>query len=220
MITDILNKVKQYGIFHFLRRALLSFVKGMAKFEKHIVFEIPGFAGGIDFKDKVMLINEKKVQSLLDQNAIESEDATRFLNFISRGELGIGVVEDGVLAGSSWMQVDGFYEFGHGHFMKIPAGVVVMKNLFVSPKYRGRSIGKTLNRARLEFVPVGFVPVVFIVYDNKYAIRNWQDMGFVPTLSVSFFSLMGKYRKITVKQICETPYTSGLKESILLEAQL
>ena len=46
------------------------------------------------------------------------------------------------------------------------------------------SLGKKINEARINNIPSSCIPCVFVISDNRYAIRNSKMYGFTDLLSV------------------------------------
>ena len=48
----------------------------------------------------------------------------------------------------------------------------------MAPQFRDGTWGKSSTLPAWRLCPADRVPVVFIVPDNRYAIRNWEEYGF------------------------------------------
>ena len=100
------------------------------------------------------------------------------IRFIDDGCQGICARVDDKLGGYAWIQTSGVYSFGRSGRLTIPKQMAFAKNLMVKPDFRGRKIGQKLNVARLALMPSDYIPIVFIIPENRYAIRNWKKYGF------------------------------------------
>lgn len=214
MNSFMIDKLKQFGFYHFIRRAVLSSIRRVFEYEKFIAFEVPDFKGSGSSTNDIIPIDSAQVGRLIACGGIDAQDIDKFQSMLSNGEIGIGVVKNGILVGSAWVQKTGIYRFAKGFEVVIPENVVIMKNLFVSPLHRGSGLGKILNAARLTLVPAGFTPVVFIVYDNRIAIRNWMAYGFKPAINVCTYKLFGSHQRISVRRLSNTATAVRLERSI------
>ena len=80
----------------------------------------------------------------------------------------------------------------------------MLKNLFVKPNYRGLSLGKKINEARINAIPKGCIPCGFVIPENKYAIRNLKLYGFQEQLKISHTSWFKKYTYTRLQLIHDT----------------
>lgn len=211
----MLDKIKQYGFYHFLRRAILYCLRLFVFYEKYIVFEMPNFRSRRNLDHELMIFDKEELENLKIKKAISIQDYEKYIRFLSDGDLGVAVLMNGSVAGTGWVRLSGSYEYGCGLSMDIPDHVVVMKNLFVNPEYRGKGIGKVLNKARLSLVAEGVMPIVFIVYDNKVAIRNWLGLGFKSALEVSVYKFFGRYLRIHSCRFSNSEAAIRIEKSLL-----
>jgi ribosomal protein S18 acetylase RimI-like enzyme len=96
------------------------------------------------------------------------------------------------------VQFAGEYRFGRFGRLAIPPSHAIVKNLLILPAYRGRKLGQKLNAARLAMIPAGTTPVGFIIPENRYAIRNWEELGFQRVLQVRQTRRVSGRARITV----------------------
>ena len=71
--------------------------------------------------------------------------------------------------------------------------------MFVEPNFRGQSIGKDINRARINSIPENIIPLVFVIPSNTYAIRNLEMYGFTKQIYVKDYLWLNKYHKRSLK---------------------
>jgi len=76
---------------------------------------------------------------------------------------------------------------------------MVLKNLLVFPECRGRSLGKYLNQACIAAIPAGHTPIVFVMTENRIAIRNVKMFGFKEILIVTRTTWFKRWTRQTVK---------------------
>ena len=77
----------------------------------------------------------------------------------------------------------------------------MLKNLYVKPKYRGRSLGKLINEARINNIPESYIPCVFVLPENRYAIRNLKMYAFEECLKVSHITWFKTIKKTKIKKL-------------------
>jgi hypothetical protein len=70
--------------------------------------------------------------------------------------------------------------------------------LFVVEKYRGKSIGKSLNMKRINSIPERYTPVGFVITGNRYAIRNLKYCGFEELMIVKITTIFYKWSRLKV----------------------
>ncbi|MFB0925839.1 MAG: GNAT family N-acetyltransferase, partial [Vicingaceae bacterium] len=107
------------------------------------------------------------------------------------------------LAAWGFVQTKGTYKYG-SYFYDLPESVHMLKNLYVKPNYRGMSLGKKINEARINAIPEGCIPCVFVIPENKYAIRNLKLYGFQEQLKISHTSWFKKYTYTRLQLIHDT----------------
>ena len=76
---------------------------------------------------------------------------------------------------------------------------ICLKNLFVKPEFRGMSLGKKINEARINDIPSSCIPCVFVISDNKYAIRNLKMYGFKTQIIVNHYRFFKIYHRSKLK---------------------
>ena len=83
-----------------------------------------------------------------------------------------------------------------GQLARVVADVIVEEaaNEEIKEKpVNNKVVGKILNQARVNGVPNNCIPCVFVIPDNKYAIRNLKLCGFEEHLIISHTSWFKKY---------------------------
>lgn len=172
------NHLQQYGVVATVRHALRMFFRGVYRSECNVVFVIPGFFGR-EFHDPcIKPLTKERIERAADGGELNLAEVQLLTRFLDEGSKGIFAEIDGKLAGYAWVQYKGEYRFGRSGRMTIPSEYVFVKNLYVRPVFRGLKLGQKLNAARLSLIPSGCIPVVFIIPENRFAIRNWEKYGF------------------------------------------
>lgn len=213
-LAELREQVRLYGVVAAGRRALGALVRPVYRIDRNIVFIIPDFAGE-EFDDPLIRpITRERIQKACRDGDVSPDEARLLGGFLDEGSRGVHAEIDGTLAGYAWVQGRGEYHFGRVGKTAIPHGYVFAKNLFVSSQFRGRKLGQKLNAARLSLVPADRVPVVFIIPDNRYAIRNWEEYGFRPVLEVRQSRRLGGRWKTRVTRLSECAKADALLEAI------
>jgi GNAT superfamily N-acetyltransferase len=163
--------------------------------ESNRVFVIRGF-GGFHFDDPdVKAFVPDRIEEGICRGELTPTEGRQLLAFASSGCRGFLAERAGRIAGYGWIQFTGEYEFGHGGKLSLPENAAVLRNLFVKAEFREQGIGKKLNAARLAAIPAGWLPIVFIIPENRYAITNWARYGFAPVLLVKRIIWLRKPRR-------------------------
>lgn len=209
----MIDKVKQYGFFHAIRRSFLALFRSIISYEKYVIYELSNNSFNNFSHYSCIQIDYDLVEELVNKSFITHKEATLFLSYLDQKYSGVAVVGKGILAGSAWVQLSGSYVFNRNFSFDIPCGVAIMRNLFVHPSYRGLGVGKLLNKARLSILPDGIYPISLVVFDNRYAIRNWIHLGFTASTSVSIVQIFNKFNYIGPKILSESFISSVLFKS-------
>lgn len=209
------DKLRLYGVANYLRRALLALLRPVFRMETFFVLINAGFSGSSLSGASIREISSEQVEQYARNGQLETAEVAQFYAFLQEGSRGLAVEVDGVLAGYAWIQPEGgTYYYGDGGRMVIPHGYTMMKNLLVRPEYRGDGLGRILNQARLAATPVSSLPTVFIVNDNRYAIRNWEAYGFRKALSVTQQRFHNGRLRTTVKELDDFPGVAELARAL------
>ena len=62
-------------------------------------------------------------------------------------------------------------------------------------------MGKQINQARINFIPKTSYPLVFVMSENKYAIRNLKIFGFIECAIVNNMTIFNSYKRQQIKLI-------------------
>ena len=151
----------------------------------------------------VGLITSEKLNQWNEKNEIDGVEYERFSKFIKNNCIGYYIEIENELAAWGFVQTIGTYKYG-SYFYDLPENVHMLKNLYVKPNFRGLSLGKKINEARINAIPEGFIPIVFVIPENKYAIRNLKLYGFQEQLKISHTSWFKKYTYTSLELIQDT----------------
>lgn len=184
MQERIVNRIRQYGLYSAVLQLAKATIRPIYQENRDLVFVIPNFSGYSFSSAKIIRMSHERIEKALATGELDQTHAALLTGFLDAGCQGVCAEVEGRLAGYAWVQLTGEYTFGRTGRMSIPPQFALFKNLFVLPDYRGMRFGPKLNAARLALVPAGYTPVVFIIPDNRYAIRNWEHYGFQRVIEV------------------------------------
>jgi len=197
------DRVRQYGYTAAIVQIVLAALRRVYQVEQNIVFIIPEFKGYTYNDSCIALMTEERIVYAIKNGELETTQAHLLNGFLKEGSKGVFADVEGKLAGYAWIQFEGVYRFGITGKFNIPSKYAVMKNLYVFPMHRGHKVSTKLNAARLALIPAGHTPVVFIIPENKYAIRNWAQYGFRRILSVKRWRWICGSWKMCIKRLAD-----------------
>ncbi|CAK7008375.1 MAG: hypothetical protein VB079_02000 [Petrimonas sp.] len=196
-VDYILNIFKQYGIYKGLIRILYAILRPIFKKKENIVLAIQNHQPK-DFDSRVRELTSDSVQSLFDSNIINLQKKESIQSILKNHSKGYYILENELLVASAFVQMSGKYKCGT-YYYNIPSFTCVLKNLYVEAPFRGKSYGKYLNKARINNIPIEYLPVAFVIPDNRYALRNLKIFGFEEILYVKHITWFSKWTKMKLK---------------------
>lgn len=134
----------------------------------------------------------------------------RLKRFLDYGCYGFLAEINHRIAGYIFIQPEGIYPFCSGGTFLIPEGMMVLKNLLVFPEFRGRSLGRYLNQACIAAISAGHTPIVFVMPENRIAIRNLRMFGFEEMLTVTRMTWFRRWTTQRIKIIKDCEITQRL----------
>ncbi|HQG78345.1 MAG TPA: GNAT family N-acetyltransferase [Bacteroidales bacterium] len=179
--------IKQYGLKSSLKRAFLRILNPIIAVKVDIVLAISSHKTNSNLNKEVKVINMSNLQYWRNNRMINEKTAHRFESFLSNNCIGYYIEENHVLCAWGFIQIRGEYQYGSSNIYEIPKDSCVLKNLFVKPEFRGKNYGKLINQARLNAVPDNCLPIVFVIPENRFALRNLKILGFEEYLLVKHF---------------------------------
>lgn len=210
--NKLLNHFRQFGLFATLMRLLKVIIRPIIRINKNIVLAISDHQPDKNNKfpeiKNMTIFTVDKAEKKGELNKIQAQMLRKFL---SEGCQGFIAYVDNNLAGYSFIQKSGIYLFSHKGRFKIPENMFLLKNLFVFPKYRGKSIGKKLNQIRISSIPKDKIPIVFVTSDNTYAIRNLKVYGFCEFIVVRVIIWFAKWSS---QKVIKLYYENNLSKNI------
>lgn len=212
---ELRDRIKQFGYISTLKTAFKALVRPVFKISEFEVLVINNHKSTV-INNSVRLISIEKLIYWKEKNEISAVEYKRFFKFINNHCIGYYIEIENRLAAWGFVQTNGQYKYGNS-FYQIPNNVNILKNLFVKPEYRGMSLGKFINETRVGNISSGSLPCVFVIPENRYAIRNLKKVGFENSLRISQYILLKKYTKTVIKKYTNNTITdlvvSGFNKS-------
>lgn len=204
------NRVKQYGLKLAIKQLMLSLFKNIVKFDHQLVLLVT----------KEPLENESlnisRVESMDELHSLTSAlqfskniKQNTIKNLLNKKNVVYLYVLEGVIIAYAAIQLQGIYSFGPMGKLAISNELIVFNNLFVDSDYRGHSIAKKLNHARImDQQNEGSIQCVFVMKGNTPALNNWIKLGFdvhMEIKQVVFFNKSVRYNlnKNLKSKLCE-----------------
>lgn len=189
----ISNFYLQYGLIGLLKWVFYFFINPIYKNHKYNILVISKHLSKPE-DPLVLKMTKNKISEWLKEGEIRDKESIRFNSFIENDCNGYYIEKENVLAAWGFIQTQGEYKYGE-YLYKLPEKVHILKNLYVKPNFRGLSLGKQINEARINGIPNGVIPCGFVIPKNKYALRNLKMFGFEEYLSVSNVIWFKKWEK-------------------------
>ncbi len=175
----------QYGVVAALKQLIQVPFRKMRRCDDLVVLAV---FEKVPIREEMFPDVEELTGAMLEDSNLVADVSSRMLKtlfgFLEAGLRGFAIRRDGKLAGYSFVQPEKSHEFRFGHAFRIPEKTELLKNLFVFSEFRGLSLGKQLNAARVDSVGGELTPIVFVIRANKVAIRNLKIFGFEEAVRV------------------------------------
>ena len=214
LLSRFRARVRQYGILASARQVASALTRHVYRCEANLAFVISDFRGQEYQDPSIQALEQERVDQAANAGQLTTTDVRLLTGFVDQGCRGVYAEVDGRLAGYAWVQYEGEYRFGGSGRVTIPPKYTFVKNLFVYPEFRGRKLGQKLNAARLAMIPPGHTPVVFIIPENRIAIRNWEKHGFQRIAEVKNSHWIGGCWRTRVKRLSELSEADELIRAI------
>lgn len=214
LLSGLRARVRQYGLLGSARQVASALTRHIYRSEVNVAFVISDFRGH-EYQDPcIQALGQEQIDQAAEAGRLSTTDVRLLAGFLDQGCRGVCAEIDGRLAGYAWVQYEGEYRFGRSGRMTIPPKYAFVKNLFVCPEFRGRKLGQKLNAARLTLIPQDHTPAVFIIPDNRIAIRNWEEHGFERVAEVRNSRWLGGRWRTRVKRLSERSEADQLIRAI------
>jgi len=205
--------IRQYGLLAVFKKFASRFISPFVRRTTFIVLAI-----NHDIRQRVK--GEVKRMTYDDiygweaNGIIDHPAASLFNGFLKDGCKGYYLKENDDLAAWGFVQTYGSYKYGN-YYYQMPEKIHNLKNLYVKPEHRGKSFGKMINEARINDIPANCTPVVFVIPENRYALRNLKIYGFEEYLMVQHISCFNRWQKRKIKILRHGEMSELLMEGFL-----
>ncbi len=196
------HRVRQFGLRAACAQAVRAALRPVVEVKRDLVMIIPNHEPRPVELPGIRPMAAEDVEAAAERGELDARQRALLLGFLGEGSRGFLAEVDGRLAGYAFVQPMGRYPFARTGRLEIPERMMVLKNLLVSPAFRGRSLGKRLNQVRIASIPAGWTPVAFVMTENRFAIRNLKMFGFEETLIVSRATWFKRWTRQNVRLVC------------------
>lgn len=179
------NRVRQFGLRAALAQAARAAIRPVCDVKRYMVMAIREHRPEPVVFPEIRPVTVEDVDRAADRGELTERQRTLLSGFLAEGCSGFLAEVEGRLAGYGFVQPAGIYAWGGIGRFQAPDGMVILKNLLVFPGFRGHSLGKKLNETRIASIPSGRTPIVFVMTENRYAIRNLKMFGFEEMMIVT-----------------------------------
>lgn len=211
----ILNRFKQYGIFSAIKQIVKAMLRPFYRSSSDYIFILPDF-NGHELKDITLgKVSVRRIKQGIAEGRLQPNEAETFLDFIESGCKGIYIEFQGVIAGYAWLRFSGVYSFGNTGKLIINDSFVIIKNVFVFPEFRGMGLNRKLNAGCLALIPKGKIPVIFIIPENRFAIRNSEIFGFQKVLLIKRWKWFFSSWKMRINRLSDIEHAKVLEKALI-----
>jgi hypothetical protein len=205
--SKIHNIYLQFGFKYLINSVIKRLLSPIVKKTSFYVLAIEDHTPSKN-KEEIFVVDNKTIDVFFKTGIKVNKQLERqLLSFLPHNQLAVIIKKDNQIAGWGFIQQTGFSKYASYNY-RIPESTHLIKNLFVETKFRGQSIGKQINIARINIIPKGITPTVFVIPSNKYAIRNLEMYGFKKQLLVKDYLWFNIYHLRTFKIIIENLVTN------------
>lgn len=207
LITKIHNTYKQFGLFYLVKSIFKRLITPIVSKTSFYILAIENHTP-VKNEKNLKIIDVNNLEAFFNSGIKLSKQLKRQLtSFIPQNTIAIIIIKNNQIAGWGFVQQSGISKYG-GYDYELPQDVRLLKNLYVEPGFRGKSIGKYINRARIDCMPKNTIPIVFVIPSNKFAIRNLEMYEFRKQVLVKDYSWFNKYHIRSIKVLGEMGITN------------
>jgi ribosomal protein S18 acetylase RimI-like enzyme len=198
------DRVKQYGYRAALSQVVRAMIRPVYDVREDVVLAKDNKKYTASTYSEICCLNEGVIKNAIKIGQISQRKGDLLIQSLNEDSYGYAAIIDNYFAGYAIVQTKGTYSFAKTGKLIIPSDMVILKNLFVDPKYRGKSIGKKLNEVRVASVPAGKILIVFVMTENRIALRNQKIIGFKEILIIKRSTWFNKWirQRITTIHDC------------------
>jgi GNAT superfamily N-acetyltransferase len=213
--THLVDRLRQYGWLAAMHQSARVAVRPLRRYRESDIYIVPDFHG-FEYDDPtvIKLSRQRVLRGINDGDIVGAGMERRLLSYCDAGYSGLAVEIDGHIAAHGWTQFSGDYLFDDGGCLSLSPKWAVFLGLFVSTEFRGLGLGRKLNAARLASVPAGWLPIGFILPENRYAIRNWETYGFQKVLKVERCRTIGCRWRMTITPLADRAEVELLQKAL------
>jgi len=199
-MSKFYNIYKQFGVLYLIKAFFKRLISPIVKMTSFYILAIENHQPD-NYNQDIKIIDANNLDLFLKSDVeISKQLEQQLLSFVPQKTIAIIVIRDHNIAGWGYVQKSGISKYG-GYNYNIPKGTHLLKNLFVNPIFRGQSIGKHINKFRINHIPETIIPTVFVIPSNTYAIRNLEMYGFRKQVFVKDYLWFNKYHTRALKAI-------------------
>jgi ribosomal protein S18 acetylase RimI-like enzyme len=210
----IVNRIRQFGIGPSLVQIVQAGVRYIYVSNRNIVFVIRDFLSSTFEDSAIVPMTKERIERALVEGVLNERPVRLLTAFLEEGSRGLCAEIDGHLAGYAWIQFGGRYVFGRNGKLEIPPKYAIVKNLWVSPEFRGQKNWTETQCSAAGSCSCRHTPVVFIIPENRYVIRNWERHGFQRVLEINEGRWFKGAWKMNVKHLTESPEAESLVSAL------
>lgn len=194
------NRIRQFGIVPAILQLLAIPFRPVIRISRDVILAIPEHDPELyqNNYSEILPLNSTMVIEAKIRGDIDNDLAEKMNNFLKDGCIGYFAYSKNKLAGYGFIQQNGSYKLNNNVCFKIPDNIMILKNLHVFSEYRGKSIAKKLIYKRISVIPSGYVPVSFVMVENKYSIRNLKLIGFREIAIVRIITWFNRWKKTQI----------------------
>lgn len=214
-MSKFYNIYKQFGVLYLIKAFFKRLISPIVKMTSFYILAIENHQPD-NYDQDIKIIDANNLDLFLKSNIkVSKQLEQQLVSFIPQNTMAILIIRDANIVGWGYVQQSGMSKYG-GYNYSIPKGTHLLKNLFVNPIFRGQSIGKHINEARINSIPEKITPTVFVIPSNKFAIRNLEMYGFRKQVFVKDYLWFNKYHARSLKALSENEISntiiSGFKD--------
>lgn len=198
-MSKIYNTYKQFGFLYFIKVFFKRLITPIVKITSFYILAIENHIPKKNNED-IEVLNINNVDAFFKSGIeLSKQLEQQLLSFLPQNTIAVLVLRDNRAASWGYVQQSGVSKYGGGYNYHIPSTTHLLKNLFVEPDFRGQSIGKHINEARINCIPEKTFPIGLVIPSNKFALRNLEMYGFRKQVFVKDYLWFNTYHTRSLK---------------------
>lgn len=193
---NFIDTLKQYGLYNTLIKIFFYMLKPFIRINSFIVLY---HRGTTNYENKLKLITKDKIEIWFNNQEINELDYNRFKNFVNKNCIGFYIEVENELAAWGFNQMSGKFIYGENYSYNLPNNCYMLKNLYVKPQFRGKSLGPKINKARVDNKINKEIGLCFVIPENRYAMRNLKKIGCEESILVKYTIWFNKIYRRNIK---------------------